>query len=255
MPPRAAGVRHSPRLNRRKQPGGDGVEDGGIAGTKRKTAASGSPSSLSATATPGRKRRLAAAAPGGDGGVLVGETPQKRQRGGSIGGVGAGARSSGRRGGGAPWTSVDHGDGEDGDRIAHASPAVAGKADADAWPTSPAAAGPASRKSSKRRVPVEARIAGSPSFPMTSPSAGPKKRRRALASGPASPAESLFVAESPGVSTGSVRRSGRSGSGSGWAAGTNGDGVSRQIMAESASPVGLGRRRGGGGAVVPDTPT
>lgn len=242
-PPRAAGIRQSPRLNR-KRPSGD--RDGGVVGTGQKSvggskrplpeAASASP--LSATATPGRKRRQAAAAPGGGvprarAGVLVGETPQKRL-GGGVGG--AGVRSSGRRGGRAPRTSID----EDDD----AYPAAAGIAS----PASPVAARSAARNSSKRRVPVEARIAGSPSLPMSSPSAGPRNRGQVVATGPASPAESLFVAESPGASTGSVRRSGRRG----WAAGADGDGVSRQLMAESASPVGLGRRHGG--AVVPGTP-
>lgn len=268
---RAVGIRQSPRLNRKRPSGddvggdgdGDGGEDSGTAtksgtGSKRRRplseAASASPLSASAAAsanaTPGRKRRLAAAAPGGGvprgrarAGVLVGETPQKRPGGGiGFGGAGAGVRSSSRRGGRASRTSMD----EDDDAAA-AITSVAS-------PTSPSASGSASRTSSKGRMPAEARIAGSPSLPMSSPSAGPKKRRRAIAAGPgpASPAESLFVAESPGVSTGSVRRRGRSG----WAVGADGDGdgdgVSRQLMAESASPVGLGRRRGG--AVVPGTP-
>ncbi|CAM9774257.1 unnamed protein product [Ectocarpus sp. 8 AP-2014] len=96
-------------------------------------------------------------------------------------------------------------------------------------------------------MPEEAHIPCSPGLLMASPAAAPTKRRRATASGPASPTESLFVAESPGASTGSARRSGRIAS-SGVAA--DRDGVSRQLMAESAvSP--SARRRGG---VVPDTP-
>lgn len=233
-----------------------------VAGSKRPLSGAqvASATPLSATRTPGRRRRLEAVAPGGGvprarakarAGVLVGETPQKRPGGGiGIGGASAGVRSSSRRGGRTSRTSICEDQYRDQDQDDGVNPAVA----AVASPPSPATAGSgsASGKSSKRRVPAEAGVAASPTLPMSSPSAGPKKRRRAVAAGPASPVGILFVAESPGVSTGSVRRSGRSG----WAAGADADadggGLSRQLMVEGASPVGHGRLRGG--AVVPDTP-
>lgn len=222
-PPPAAGIRQSPRLNRKRPPNGDADQEAGVVGTAQKQRSTTAAAASAAAVTPGRKRCKAAAVPGSGiprarAGVLVGETPQKRP--------GVGATRSSRRGGRAARTSVG------------ASPALGG-------PASPAAAGAAPRKSSKKRVAEEPHIPCSPSLPMGSPAAGPTKRCRAMATGPASPAESLFVAESPGVSTGSVRRRGRVG----WATGVDGDGVSRQLMAESASPV--GRRPG---AVVPGTP-
>ncbi|CBJ27269.1 expressed unknown protein [Ectocarpus siliculosus] len=224
-PPPMVGVRHSPRLNR-KRPGAD-TDESDVVRTIPETAAA-------SVYTPTRKRRPAAAAVENDsdiartgGGVLVGETPRKRP------GTGADtARSSSRRGGRAGPTATAHN--------------VAG-----AGPSSPVASGTGSRKQPSKKegkiIPEEAHIPCSPGLLMASPAAAPTKRRRATASGPASPTESLFVAESPGASTGSARRSGRIAS-SGVAA--DRDGVSRQLMAESAvSP--SARRRGG---VVPDTP-
>ncbi|CAN0327888.1 unnamed protein product, partial [Ectocarpus sp. 12 AP-2014] len=224
-PSPTVGVRHSPRLNR-KRPGVD-TDESDIVRTIPETAAV-------SVYTPTRKRRRTAAAVenGSDiartrGGVLVGETPRKRL------GTGADtARSSSRRGGRAGPTATDH--------------IVAG-----AGPSSPVASGTGPRKQPSKKegkiIPGEAHIPCSPGLLMASPAAAPTKRRRATASGPASPTESLFVAESPGASTGSARRSGRIAS---WGAAADRDGVSRQLMAESAiSP--SARRRGG---VVPDTP-
>ncbi|CAN0477615.1 unnamed protein product [Ectocarpus sp. 12 AP-2014] len=224
-PSPTVGVRLSPRLNR-KHPGADNDESDVVRTIPETAAAS--------VYTPTRKRRPAAAAVenGSDitrtrGGVLVGETPRKRP------GTGADtARSSSRRGGRAGSTATDHN--------------VAG-----AGPSSPVASGTGPRKQPSKKegkiIPEEAHIPCSPGLLMASPEAAPTKRRRATASGPASPTESLFVAESPGALTSSARRSGRIAS---WGAAADRDGVSRQLMAESAvSP--SARRRGG---VVPDTP-
>eukprot|EP00903_Cladosiphon_okamuranus_P005355 g5350.t1 len=278
-PARVPGIRQSPRLNRKRTSSdGDGDLDGdeegvgvcvgvGVGAKRKKSVAessrgrplseaeAASASPLSATATTVLKRRLAATAPCGGvprarararAGVLVGETPQKRS--GGSGAIGIGMRSSGRHGGRASRTSVYEDQEQDQDDGTNRNAAVGGIAS----PASPATAGSASRKPSKRRPVDEARVAASPTLPMSLPSAGSKKRRRAVAAGLDSPVESLFVAESPGVSTGSVPRGGRSG----WAAGADTDadgvGLSRQLMAEGASPVGFGRRRGD--AVVPDTP-
>lgn len=230
-PPPTAGIRQSPRLNRKRPNGDADAASGAVDTAQKQRSASGSkrllPLAASTTAasvavTPSRKRCRAAAGPGGGiprarAGVLVGETPKKRLGAGAATAAAAAVARSSRR---AARTSVA------------------------ASPASPAAARAPARKSSKKPVPEEAHIPASPNLPMGSPAAGPKKRPcRAKATGPASPAESLFVAESPGVSTGSVRRRGRAG----WASGVDGDKVSRQLMAESGSPV--GRR-----SVVPGTP-
>lgn len=227
-PPPTVGVRHSPRLHR-KRPGVD-TDEGDVVRTIPETAAA-------SVYTPTRKRRPAAAATANDsgiartrGGVLVGETPRKRP------GTGAGTtRSSSRRGGRAGPTPTDHNV-------------------ASAGPSSPVASGTGPRKQpsneeGKKIIPEDAHIPCSPGLLMASPAAAPTKRRRTTttASGPASPTESLFVAESPGASTGSARRSGRIAS---WVASADGDGVSRQLMAESAISPSARRRRG----LVPDTP-
>lgn len=255
-PPAAAGVRQSPRLNRKRPNGGGDASD--TFGTAQKSAPGRTrtlPAAASTTAapaaafTPSRGRRGTASTPASRTqatGVLVGETPQKLRGGCGPVAVAGGARSSGRRDGRSPRVSID-----DSPAAAATCGAAAAAAASPASPrTAAVAARTASRKSLKRLLPEEeARAPGSPSLLMGSPAAGPKKRRRAAAAGPpgpASPGESLFVAESPGLSTGSARRSGRAG----WAAGGLGDGVSRQLISESASPV--GRRQGG--AVVPGTP-
>ncbi|CAM9540691.1 unnamed protein product, partial [Hapterophycus canaliculatus] len=229
-PTPAMGVRQSPRLSR-KRPSGDAEAEA------EAEAEADANDALTSSTTPARQRHRASAARGGVpgcGGVLVGETPQKRL---GLGAAAGSSRLSSRRGGrGSRADGNDH--------------------FATGGPAPPPAAGTAApRKRSKTtKTPIsgEANIPGSPCLPMGSPSAagaapGPTKRRRNPATGPTSPAEGLFVAESPGISTGSAPRNGRVG----WGLGGGGDGISRHLMAESASPVARGRTEG----VVPDTPS
>ncbi|CAN0091694.1 unnamed protein product [Scytosiphon promiscuus] len=246
-PSPAVGIRQSPRLSRTRPSGDSDANDGGVVGTVHKKASGSKRPSPSVARTdpstnspiPARERQRTSSArggiPRGGGGVLVGETPQKRL---CINAATGGSRPSSRRGSLGGQT-------DDSDVLAAAGPA-----------SPPAAGTTAHRKrprTTKTLISGGSDIPASPSLPMCSPAAagagaapGPTRQQRAAAIAPTSPAEGLFVAESPGLSTGSVPRNGRIA----WGLGGEGGGISRHLMAESASPVARGRV----GGVVPDTP-